>query len=143
PRAEPREFLNQTPVVEAGGLRELHVARCLHTPALLKYLVLVAPERIDLGLHATSRADTLKYLAKLMMLRHIHRELGRPMPPYLAKADTRPARLGGPNTRTVSLWTVWPWRFLHPLLASRVDPRLPSIDWSPLAPYRLDFYWKY
>jgi hypothetical protein len=144
PRADgPREFELHDLVSAAGGLRELHIARCLHTSGLLKFLVAAAPERVELGFHVTASPGTQKYLIKAMVLRHLYREMGRPVPEFLQDIRWQQRATGTPSERAVHLWTIWEWRFLERITAVRVDPRIARVDWSPLEPLSLEFFWKY
>jgi len=143
PREGPREFLDQDVVSEAGGLREVHVARCLHTYGLLKFMGVVAPERIELGLHVTAPPGSQKHLVKQMMLRHIYRSLRRPLPPFLNDLTAPRRRDGTQVERLIHLGTAWEWRFLEHPQAIWVDRRIGEVDWGPLQPLSLEFFRKY
>jgi hypothetical protein len=101
-----REFELHDLVSAAGGLRELHIARSLHTSGLLKFLVAAAPEQVEAGFHVTAAPDT-------------------------------------PSERAIHLWTIWEWRFLDWATAVRVEPRIATVDWTPLESLSLEFFWKH
>jgi len=138
-----REFELHDLVSAAGGLRELHIARSLHTSGLLKFLVAAAPEQVEAGFHVTAAPDTQKYLFKAMMLRHLYQAMHRPLPPFLQDLRLQRRATGTPSERAIHLWTIWEWRFLDWATAVRVEPRIATVDWTPLESLSLEFFWKH
>lgn len=140
---EPPEFLPQDAVAAAGGLREVHILRSLHEPGVVQFLVNTAPERVESAFFVTASPRTSKYLNKAFMLRHAYLRSQRTIPEFLADIAW-PARsasrqlAGQPNS-----WIAWQWSSLDFGIATRMDPKVATVDWSPLDGMPLDFYWKY
>jgi hypothetical protein len=79
----PPRFLAHDAVVNAGGLRELHLIRGLMTWSTLQLLVAMAPERVEAALRASAAPGTVKHAIKSLALREIFERLGQPLPPAL------------------------------------------------------------
>jgi hypothetical protein len=140
PRSDdPPEFLPQDAVAAAGGLRELHIVRCLHAPGFLQFLVATASQRIPDAFFASDSPGARKYLMKGVMLQQAYARFGLPAPTDIARL-TLPRR--GPRNNC-GLWCVWTWKNTTPKLALLTNPVIGEIDWSPLEGLTLDFYRRY
>jgi hypothetical protein len=112
----------------------------LHASGFLRFLAATAPERIEVGFHATDAPGNPKYLMKGMMLQQIYAQLGRPVPKEIANLVLPRVPEHG---RNCGPWCVWTARCAPREMALQVNPRIAEIDWSPIEDLSLDFYWRY
>ena len=136
---EPREFLPQDLVAEAGGLRELHIVSCLHAPSFLRFLAATAPERVPNAFFSCDGPGGRKHVMKGLMLQQAYAKLGTPAPDDITNL-VLPRR---PASNYVGLWEIWTWFNAPPSVAILVARRVARVNWVPIRDLALDFYWTY
>jgi hypothetical protein len=83
----PPPFLAHAPALLAGGLHDVYLARSLMTPALLRVLMVAAPQLLEPATRAAGSWGSTKPYFKGMTLRALYRADGLPPPVFL---DTLP-----------------------------------------------------
>lgn len=86
---QPR-FLDHDRPLHAGGLDEVHIARCLNMPGLLMLAMLAEPELLEACWYGSAPPGLDKHYHKGLVFRRLFQRQGRPIPPWLA--DITPPR---------------------------------------------------
>lgn len=136
-------FLVQDATYNAGGLAEVHIARGLNEPGLLKILVEAAPERIPAGLDGSAFRGDRKRAMKSFMLAHLFAASGHPLPEYLREFPLPEPGAGRRSRTGVSFRAVWMLKRLGMESVARVEPHVYGTDLSMLDELSVDFYERY
>jgi hypothetical protein len=140
---QPPAFLVQDAVLAAGGLREVHIARCLIEVGLAKILVEAAPERIAAALDASDFLGTRKRATKSLAMRYLFERAGRVPPPCLASIRLPAPASGRRFTSGLHFRTLWEAKHLGLEQAFQIEPRVLETDLSFMGALSLSFFERY
>jgi hypothetical protein len=126
----PPRFLPHAASLQAGGLEELHVARFLCLPGLLRVLVAAAPRLLEDSFRASGPPGAFKPYFKGVALRCLYADDGVDPPAFLAALTppTRPTSYGNGPAKDMSIAWVAKRVGVQPLLP--VFPNLAGADLS-------------
>lgn len=79
----PPDFLAHDAALLAGGLAELHIARCLNVTGMLLLAMLAEPETLEAAWRGSARPGSSKHYDKGVILRHLFQRAERTVPDYL------------------------------------------------------------
>jgi hypothetical protein len=136
-------FLNQDATYNAGGLAEMHIARGLNEPGLLKILVRAAPERIPAALDGSAFPGDRKRAMKSFMLANLFTSEGLPLPAYLRDFPLPEPGIGRRTRTGVSFRAVWMLKRLGLPSVARVEPAVYDTDLSMLDDLNVEFFERY
>jgi hypothetical protein len=127
--SSPR-FLPHAASLQAGGLEELHVARFLCLPGLLRVLVEAAPQLLEASFRASGPPGAFKPYFKGVALRCLYADDGVEPPAFLdtLTPPTRPTRYGDGPAKDMSIAWVAKRVGVQPILP--VFPNLARADLS-------------
>ena len=126
----PPKFLPHAASLQAGGLDELHVARFLCLPGLLRVLVAAAPRLLGASFRASGPPGAFKPYFKGVALRCLYADDGVASPAFLdtLTPPTRPTSYGNGPAKDMSIAWVAKRVGVQPILP--VFPNLAGADLS-------------
>jgi hypothetical protein len=90
-------------VVNAGGVRDVHLLRSLSAVCVAKVFLALGPERIEDALAASSPPYSGKVFLGAWILRRLHQDADQPIPPFLRSYPPRTMKFGDYITRMLYL----------------------------------------
>ncbi len=142
-RGEQPWFVRKEAAYAAGGLGELHLARLLNTPGLLRILVERAPRLLEAGFRAAAAPGSQKHITKGLILRYLV-ERGGCDPRAFADSLTWPASplVFGSET-SADMRLLYIARHIGADVARRLAPTLDPRDLAALDDLSLAFQERY
>ncbi|RIK45312.1 MAG: hypothetical protein DCC58_06805 [Chloroflexi bacterium] len=136
-------FLVHDQALLAGGLAEVHIARCLLEFGLNRLLVAAAPQRIAAALDASDFPGSRKRAVKSLASRAYFAQLGQEAPAWLQSVPLPEPGSGRRTSTGLHFRMLWLAKHYGAAFAAQLDPRVAEVDLRCLDDMRFDFYERY
>jgi hypothetical protein len=138
----PPDYRARDVIYHAGGLEEAHLVRTLCSPGIFRLILRRAPERMRAALSASAVRGTEKYYTRAIWSKHVYRELGIPLPGWIASLNA-PATDWQHAGQRFTVFTLW--IAIHEGIAEarKVTPEIERYDLSFLDGLSMRFVDKY